>query len=42
MTVFDLLKMHIDDKLPVAVTKEIGHGHDSKAIIIGEKMSFME
>ena len=42
MTVFDLLKMHIDDKLPVAVTKEIGHGHDSKAIIIGEKMNFKE
>lgn len=42
MTVFDLLKMHIDDKLPVAVTREIGHGHDSKAIIIGEKMNFTE
>ncbi len=42
MTVFDLLKMHIDDNLPVAVTREIGHGHDSKAIIIGEKMSIME
>ena len=42
MTVFDLLKMHIDDNLPVAVTREIGHGYDSKAVIIGAKMSIME
>ena len=42
MTVYDLLKMHIDDKLPVAVTGEIGHGHDSKAIIIGGKISLNE
>lgn len=38
LSVFDLLKMHISDTLPVAQTSEIGHGHDAKAIIIGEKM----
>ena len=40
MSVFDLLKMHITEDLPVAATKEIGHGHDSKAICIGEKYTF--
>ncbi len=40
MSVYDLLKMHIDKELPVAATREIGHGHDSKAIIIGERMNF--
>ena len=39
LSVFDLLKMHISDTLPVAQTNEIGHGHDAKAIIIGEKLS---
>ena len=39
MTVYDLLKMHIDKDLPVAATREIGHGHDSKAILIGKRMS---
>ncbi|MCR5468485.1 MAG: LD-carboxypeptidase [Lachnospiraceae bacterium] len=39
LTVYDLLKMHIPDMLPVASTKEIGHGHDSKAIVIGEKLT---
>ena len=38
LTVYDLLKMHISDALPVASTKEIGHGKDSKAIVIGEKI----
>ncbi|MCR5273716.1 MAG: LD-carboxypeptidase [Lachnospiraceae bacterium] len=38
LSVYDLLKMHINDSLPVAVTKEIGHGYDSKAIVIGEKI----
>ncbi|SFU43611.1 S66 family peptidase [Butyrivibrio sp. M55] len=38
LSVFDLLKMHISDTLPIACTKEIGHGHDSKAIVIGEKL----
>ena len=36
LSVFDLLKMHISDTLPVAQTNEIGHGHDAKAIIIGK------
>ena len=40
MSVYDLLKMHIDKDLPVAATREIGHGHDSKAVIIGERMNF--
>ena len=39
-SVYDLLKMHISDDLPVACTREIGHGHDSKAIVIGKKMTF--
>ena len=39
MSVYDLLKMHIDKDLPVAATREIGHGHDSKAVIIGERMN---
>ncbi|QFJ54914.1 LD-carboxypeptidase [Pseudobutyrivibrio xylanivorans] len=39
-SVFDLLKMHISDELPVACTREIGHGHDSKAIYIGKEMTF--
>ncbi|SFC99463.1 LD-carboxypeptidase [Butyrivibrio sp. YAB3001] len=39
LTVYDLLKIHISDTLPVACTKEIGHGHESKAIVIGEKLT---
>ena len=38
LSVYDLLKMHITDTMPVAYTKEIGHGHDSKGIMIGEKL----
>ena len=34
-SVFDLLKEHIPKTLPVAKTSEIGHGGDSKAIVIG-------
>ena len=37
LSVYDLLKMHISDSLPVAKTTEIGHGADSKAIFIGRK-----
>lgn len=40
LTVYDLLKMHINESLPVAATKEIGHGHDSKAIVIGQEIVF--
>ena len=37
-TVWEMLREYIDENLPVAVTKEIGHGTDSKAIVIGEKL----
>ena len=40
MSIFDLLKMHISETLPVAKTSEIGHGTDSKAIVIGRNMRF--
>ncbi|MBR1847820.1 MAG: LD-carboxypeptidase [Lachnospiraceae bacterium] len=36
--VFDLLADHIPETLPVAKTTEIGHGSDSKAIVIGCNM----
>jgi muramoyltetrapeptide carboxypeptidase LdcA involved in peptidoglycan recycling len=38
LTIFDLLKMHITEDLPVAYTRDIGHEHDAKAIKIGEMM----
>ena len=34
-----LLKRYVKDDLPIAVTKEIGHGVDSKAIVIGKEIS---
>ena len=37
-TVWEMLREYIDENIPVAVTKEIGHGTDSKAILIGEKL----
>lgn len=37
LSVYDLLKMHVSDTLPVACTRDIGHGHDAKAIIIGKE-----
>lgn len=40
MSVFDLLKMHIPEGLPVAKTNDIGHGHDSKAVVIGRYYRF--
>ena len=40
LSVYDLLKMHISDTLPVARTGDIGHGHDAKAIMIGKEYSF--
>lgn len=33
-----LLKAYVDKDMPIAVTKEIGHGVDSKAIVIGQEM----
>lgn len=40
LTVYDLLKMHIREDLPVAVTREVGHWYDSKAVVIGKNMRF--
>ena len=37
LSVFDLLKTHIREDLPVAVTAEIGHGTDARAVYIGRK-----
>lgn len=34
-----LLKRYVKDDLPIAVTKEIGHGVDSKAIVIGKEIN---
>ncbi len=34
-SVYELLKPHIHDGLPVAKTKDVGHGFDSKAVKIG-------
>ena len=39
LTVYDFLKMHISEELPVACTRDIGHGHDAKAIMIGKEYS---
>ena len=40
LSVYDLLKPHISADLPVAVTREIGHSADAKAIVIGKEMKF--
>ena len=40
-SVFDLLAGHIPETLPVAKTTEIGHGTDSKAIVIGRNMELL-
>lgn len=34
-----LVKTYVGEGMPIAVTKEIGHGKDSKAMIIGEYIS---
>ena len=31
-----LVKQHAGENIPIAVTKEIGHGVDSKAVVIGD------
>ena len=37
----DIIKIIVDNKsLPIIKTNEIGHAHDSKCIIIGEKIKF--
>lgn len=35
----DILRDYIDETMPVAMTKEVGHGADSKALVIGERIS---
>ena len=34
-----LLQQYVKEDIPIAVTKEIGHGADSKAIVIGKEIS---
>lgn len=34
-----LLQQYVKEDIPIAVTKEIGHGADSKAIVIGQEIS---
>lgn len=38
-TIIDLVKMYIDKDLPLIKTAEIGHNINSKAIVIGKKIS---
>ncbi|MDC7279026.1 LD-carboxypeptidase [Butyrivibrio fibrisolvens] len=40
MSVFDLLKMHIPEGLPVGKTHDVGHSHDAKAVVIGRYYRF--
>ena len=37
-TIVDLVRQYIDPHMPIVKTQEIGHGTNSKAIIIGEKI----
>ncbi len=37
-----LVRKMVGDKLPIAVTKDIGHGTDAKAIIIGQELRLSE
>lgn len=39
-SVYDLLKMHTRESLPVAMTRDVGHGSDSKAIVLGKRVKF--
>ena len=39
-SIIDLVKMYAGEKLPIAKTQEIGHGADSKAILIGNERKF--
>lgn len=40
LSVFDLLKRHISLVLPVAMTSDVGHGRDVKALMPGKEMKF--
>lgn len=37
-SVVDLLKWYTGNEIPIAITREIGHGTDSKGIVIGEEI----
>ena len=37
-TVETLVKIMAGENMPIAVTKEIGHGTDSKGIVIGQEI----
>lgn len=41
-TIVDLVMKYTPAELPIVKTQEIGHGADSKAIMIGEKLYLME
>ena len=36
--IITLLKEYVGKDMPIVVTKEIGHGVDSKAIVIGKEI----
>ncbi len=36
--VSDILNDYVDENLPVAMTREVGHGSDSRALVIGEQI----
>lgn len=38
-TMFELVRRYSGEQIPVAITYEIGHGTDSKAIVIGRSLS---
>ena len=42
LSLYDLLRPHIPEELPVAVTAEIGHGTDARAARIGGLYHFRE
>ena len=35
---YEMVRSYVSEQLPIAVTRQIGHGVDSKAIKIGENM----
>lgn len=37
-TMADLIRGYVDENMPIAVTKDIGHGKDAKAIVIGQHL----
>ena len=41
-TITELVKYYVNDDLAIIKTNEIGHGYNSKAIIIGEIVEFMK